>query len=119
MFDFPFFFFLYALLGFLRAAFPLSSFSPAPYVFHNHLAFFCLRSGLGLVASSIFHSAWLSQRMYPFYIICPHTNTRALAHECPYRLNQSFAYLLLPNTTPDLMKKHERCSKEAKADGVD
>lgn len=36
-----------------------------------------------------------------------HTNT--LVHEGPYRLNQSFAYLFLPHTTPGLMKKHEPC----------
>lgn len=72
---FPFSYFsrFYSTLHRLHFYFP--SFSASPYVCLNRCAFLCLLSGLVSVASSIFHSAWLSQRMYPYYIIA-HTQTR-------------------------------------------
>lgn len=99
---------LYAALRGLH--FYFSSFSAAPYACLSRRAFLCLLSDLGSVACGIFHSAWLSQRMHPYYIIA-HTQTHmhSRTRSVPTDSISPLLCLFLPHTPPDLMKKHERC----------
>ena len=94
-------FFLFLPLHWTPLFLPYLSFClPEPYVCLNRLAFPFSLPGLGSVASNAFHSAWLSQHMYPLYII-------ARTHSCtnvPADLISPSLSSLSP-TTPDPNEK--------------